>query len=207
MKQLPTLLYEEEQWQNGFSVVGMDEVGRGAFAGPVVVSGVSFVSPDISMKEYLLTLGINDSKKVSPKNRALLSSIIKEQSVWHTSFIDVEVVNEIGIGMATFEGMKEVYRVLQEKVDNPYLLIDAFEIPDLKNQKGIIRGDSISLSIAAASIIAKVERDNYMEIIGEEYPHYEWGVNKGYGTLKHRTALKEYGLSPYHRTVFCQSSL
>ncbi len=212
---LPDLSYETPLWDQGFSVIGIDEVGRGAFAGPVGVGGVVFSSNlKQKEKEYLLSIGINDSKKLSKKRREELSLVIKKLAqCWHISLIPVSTINKIGIGKATYEGMREVAEELFRKIQNPYLLIDAFQIPDKMfspaaakamagKQKGIIRGDSRSISIAAASIIAKVERDKVMTDLSAKYPEYGFEAHKGYGTLNHRNALKEFGPSFSHRTQF-----
>jgi ribonuclease HII len=184
-------------------------VGRGAFAGPVGVGGVIF-EPNMSLsdREYLLSLGINDSKKLTPKKRAELSKILKTICLFEVSMICVDIINEVGVGKAVFMGMKEVADKLCKKTKNPYLLIDAFEIPGVhkEKQKGIIRGDSLSISIAAASIIAKVERDRLMEKFSDVHPKYDWVKNKGYGTLNHRRAIAEFGLTTLHRVAFCKNS-
>ena len=208
---LPDFTYEIPLWQKGFSIIGIDEVGRGAFAGPVGIGGVVF-SPKLSLpkRSRLLELGINDSKKLSPKKRIELSKIIKDLCLaYEISFIDVKTINEIGIGKATFMGMREVAINIIHKLrtKNPYLLIDAFEIPGFANQKGIIRGDSLSISIAAASIVAKVERDMLMDKLSDYFPVYGLSKHKGYGTALHRKAIVEYGLSTLHRTDFCQKTL
>ena len=204
---LPDFSYESVLWKKEHSVIGIDEVGRGAFAGPVGIGGVVFEPKmDPEEKEKLLSLGINDSKKLSPKKRQKLADIIKEAAIfYHVSLISVDTINEVGIGKATFMGMREVAVVLSKKVKNPYLLIDAFEIPGMTHQQGIVRGDSLSISIAAASIIAKVERDSVMEELSSKYPAYLWENNKGYGTLKHRQAIAISGLTELHRSDFCRN--
>ncbi|MDO8269653.1 MAG: ribonuclease HII [Candidatus Levybacteria bacterium] len=212
----PDLTYEESLWKKGFNVIGIDEVGRGAFAGPVAVGGVIFPSTlNPSEREHLLSCGINDSKKLSAKKREELALQIKNiASSYSVSFIDVATINEIGIGKATFLGMRKVAAKLSKSLKNPYLLIDGFEIPGFDNptltkvlsgkQKGIIRGDCLSISIAAASIIAKVERDTLMLELSSKHPLYAWENNKGYGTLIHRRAISRYGITELHRKVFCR---
>lgn len=206
---LPDLAFEEKLWKEKFQVIGIDEVGRGAFAGPLTVCGAIFNS-DMTLedKKYLLSLGINDSKKLSPKKRLELSEILKQVCKYEMSFINVETINKIGIGRATFLGMTQVYEKLKSKVKNPHLLIDAFEIPGLNiPQSGIKFGDSLSLSIASASILAKVERDKLMETLSIKFANYGWEKNKGYGTLHHRRAISRLGLTSFHRVQFCASSL
>lgn len=207
MNKLPDFSFELPLWQKGFSIIGIDEVGRGAFAGPVAVGGVVFPSNlTHSEMDHLLSLGINDSKKITAKKREELNLRIKElATTWHISFVPVVRINEVGIGNATFEGMREVVEALKHKTRNSYLLIDAFKIPEIAvPQMGIIRGDSLSISIAAASIIAKVERDKLMAELGLKYPKYEWEKNKGYGTLIHRKAIAKYGQTSHHRVDFCR---
>jgi len=124
MKKLPDFSYEKLYWEKGFDVVGIDEVGRGAFAGPVTVAGVVF---NPRFKTQLLSLGINDSKKLTPKKREYLSSKIKEiADHFYISFTDVSIINKIGIGKATFLGMREVADNTSQKTKNPFFLIDAF---------------------------------------------------------------------------------
>lgn len=207
----PDFYYEKALWQKGFEIIGIDEVGRGAFAGPVCVGGVVFdYNLSSKVKNYLSTIGINDSKKLTHKKRESFASIIKEYAAFYdTVFIDVPTINKIGIGKATFLGMQKLTQNLQLKIQNSknlHALVDGFEIPNLKiQQTGIVRGDSLSISIAAASIIAKVERDQMMRELGSENPNYQWEKNKGYGTLYHRTAIVQHGQTPLHRTDFCRN--
>lgn len=208
MKPLPNFFFEVPLWKKKYTVIGIDEVGRGAFAGPVGVGAVIF-DPKLNARDekYLLSLGIDDSKKLSSSKRKSLASIIKEfADSFAVELIDVSVIDDIGIGKATFLGMKKVAEKLSKNTKNPYLLIDAFEIPEVSMpQNGIIRGDSLSISIAAASILAKVERDMVMEQLALEFKNYDWESNKGYGTLNHRKAIAEFGLSKFHRRQFCRN--
>jgi len=221
MPTLPHLDYEIELWNKGYTVLGMDEVGRGAFAGPLVVAGVIF-EPTMNDERItkLLSYGINDSKKLEPGQRKVLSKIIqKECFAYSISTIPVAKINRIGIGKATYSAMREVARNLMGKsqVSNVkgqllrhFLLIDGFRVKyirriGLSNQRGIIKGDSISLSIAAASIIAKVYRDNHMIELSNKHPEYMWNKNKGYGSLAHRNALRQYGKCILHRNDFVEN--
>lgn len=209
---LPDLKFEEELWKENYTVVGIDEVGRGAFAGPVGIGGVVFPSNLSEIEKHkLLSLGINDSKKLTAKKREYLSEIIKEKCLaYDVCFIDVATINKIGIGKATFLGMQQIVQSVNDKLktSNLFLLVDAFEIPNLKTpQKGIIRGDSLSITIAAASIIAKVERDMLMDKLGDSFPDYGFQAHKGYGTLKHRQAIYRFGVSPNHRIDFCKNTV
>ncbi len=207
MVNFPNFAYEDPLISEGFVPVGIDEVGRGAFAGPVGIGGVVFPKLSEKDKKELLELGINDSKKLTPKKRLELSIILKQICLFEVSFINVETINKIGIGNATFLGMQEVARKLLKRVEKPFFLVDAFTIPKVANQKGIIRGDSLSISIASASIIAKVERDVLMENLAKIYPNYGFEHHKGYGTSVHRKNIKKYGASCEHRVAFCSRTL
>ena len=204
-------------WEKSFTVIGIDEVGRGAFAGPVGIGGVVF-SPNMSSKEEkkILSTGINDSKRLTPKKREYLAEIIKENCLaYETCFIDVETINAIGVGKASFMGMREAASNLKFKISNLklknkelFVLVDGFMISSLTlPQQNIIRGDSLSISIAAASIIAKVERDMLMDKLGFEFPNYKFEQHKGYGTALHRKAISSFGVSQNHRIEFCKKTL
>lgn len=209
-KNLPTLNIEKDLWNKGFIVVGIDEVGRGSFAGPLVVGGV-ILKPNLNILqlEKLQNLGINDSKKLTPNKRKLLNKSAQEFLFYSDlQYISVEKINEIGIGKATTLGFEEVARKVFGKVGNNkvFFLTDAFSIPSVSKsmQLNIIGGDSTSISIAAASIVAKVDRDNHMVKLSEQYPEYGFEKHKGYGTLEHRNKLKLHGPSPIHRPDFCK---
>lgn len=194
----PTFEHEQLLWQQGLKhIAGVDEVGRGCFAGPVVAAAVILPST------FTATDGINDSKKLSPKKRKELETIIKKHALAYSiAEIPVDVINNVGIGKATQQAF--VHAINSLSVPPDHILIDAFFIEGLnKNiQKPIIHGDSISLSIAAASIIAKVYRDELMERVHEKYLPYDFATNKGYGTKKHQDAIRTFGLSDFHRTSF-----
>lgn len=230
MNGLPNLSEERRLWKKGFIVIGIDEVGRGAFAGPLCVGGVTF-SPTTNYERItkLLSYGINDSKKLKPSARKMLSKIIQKESLaYYVSTISVPKINRVGISKATFMGMRDVVKNLRETLrlastrlsasanarsghapdsSKVFILIDKFYVKylkgvGLKNQWGIIHGDQISLSIAAASIIAKVHRDNQMGRLSDKYPAFKLRRNKGYGTLFHRQALGEFGKTKIHRIQF-----
>ncbi|MDD2823077.1 MAG: ribonuclease HII [Candidatus Daviesbacteria bacterium] len=194
----PTLDIEKELWSQGYNLIcGIDEVGRGCFAGPVVAGAVVFP------KDIVLPEGIADSKLLTPKKREILSKIIKEVALfWAVGEISVESINEVGIGVSTNLAFLEAIKNLGKTPD--YYLIDAFFIKDLdkKNQKPIPSGDKICASISAASIIAKVYRDDLMRKLSQVYPQYGFEQNNGYGTKDHRDALKKHGLCEFHRTSF-----
>lgn len=186
--------YEYEYEKFGY-VCGIDEVGRGPFAGPVVACAV--ILPANSQILYL-----NDSKKLSEKKREELYDIIMKEAVAVGIGIrDAGRIDEINILQATYEAMRDAIANLKVKPD--VLLNDAVTIPgvDIK-QVPIIKGDAKSVSIAAASIIAKVTRDRMMVEYDAEYPGFDFASNKGYGTQKHIDALREQGPTPIHRRSF-----
>lgn len=194
----PTFAEEETLWHKGIKhIAGVDEVGRGAFAGPVVTAAV-ILPPD-----FPRNLGIHDSKLLKKEKREELSEIIKQKALAYAiTEVCVDCINNDGIGKST---QKSFVNSIVSLIVNPdFILVDAFYIQDIdKNiQKPIIKGDQKSLSIAAASIIAKVYRDNLMDELHKKYPEYNFSLNKGYGTLLHRNAIKTYGLSAIHRTSF-----
>jgi len=187
-------------------VAGIDEVGRGSFAGPVmagcVVFGEKTKIPD--------GLKIDDSKKLRPLERRRASEWIKRNTLaWGIGGAPVSVINRLGMAKATKMAFRRAISQANRRLDGriDFLLIDAFFIPYVrglrrKNQQAIINGDEKSFSIAAASIIAKVERDRQMLRFSRKYPKYGWGRNKGYGTRQHQQALKKYGMTRYHRKAF-----
>lgn len=207
MKTSFTPSFDEEKflWDNGYDyVLGIDEVGRGAFAGPVVAAAVVFSKNHVVNSLHK----INDSKLLKPSMRTSLDRVIR-QTCLHFGIgeVSTEIINTEGIGKATFLAIqKAILQALAgiEKTAKKFLLVDGFRIPHIKNieQKGIVKGDQKCLSIAAASIIAKVYRDKLMQNFHIQYPHYDFFTNKGYGTAFHRKALQQHGLSKLHRTSF-----
>lgn len=195
---LPTLQFETTLWNLGLNFVcGLDEVGRGCFAGPVVVGAVIFP------KNCQLIKGIADSKLLKPEVRERLSEEIKKcASAWSIAEIDVETINQIGIGKATQLAFLKAVKSLS--IPAEFLLIDAFFIDNLDKriQKPIIGGDKLCASISAASIIAKVYRDELMKKLHDSFPQYGFDQHKGYGTKLHQEAIKKHGLSTLHRTSF-----
>jgi ribonuclease HII len=213
----PTFQFERSLWKKGFNLVaGCDEVGRGCFAGPVVAGCVVF-PPNLKIPKKIY---INDSKKITSKRREKSSLWIKKNALaWGTGESSAALINKIGISKATKRAFRLAIknaktRILHLGSNIDFLLIDAFYIPFVrglrrKSQKAIIDGDEKSLTIAAASIIAKVYRDKLMEKIGSRirYGKYYWVNNKGYGTKKHQEAIKKYGLTGYHRKQFVETFL
>ncbi len=195
---IPTLDFEKQLWNLKYAnVCGLDEVGRGCFAGPVCTGAVIF-KPDSRIPE-----GIRDSKLLTPKKRQKLSQEIKNSCfAWSIGQSSVEMINELGIVGATQSAFYQSVQNLNIPPD--FLLIDAFFIDGIEKekQKPIIHGDSLCLSIAAASIIAKVYRDELMEKLALEYPEYGLENHKGYGTKQHREAIKKHGLTDIHRKSF-----
>jgi len=190
------LIYERKLWAAGNEhVAGVDEVGRGPLAGPVVTAAV------ILPHDFKL-LGVDDSKKLSPKKRDELFDQIKEAAIcWAIGRREPERIDEINILEATKEAMLDAINNLSIKPD--HVLIDAVKLKALTiPQTAIIHGDATSVSIAAASIIAKVTRDREMVEISKIYPGYSFESNKDYGTAAHYKGLKEQGPCPIHRRTF-----
>lgn len=194
----PTLDIETKLWNSGYEcVAGLDEVGRGCFAGPVVVGAVIF------SKDCVIPKGIADSKLLKPRQREKLAEEIKKCAIcWAVAEVSVSAINKAGIGKATQIAFRKAVKNLSKKPD--FVLIDAFYIKHFKrkSQKPIKDGDKICLSISAASIIAKVYRDKLMKNLAKKYPQYGFAKNKGYGTRSHQEAIKRYGLSRIHRKSF-----
>lgn len=189
-------MMEYERKHSGCAyIAGIDEAGRGPFAGPVVAAAV-ILDPE---KEILY---LNDSKKLSEKKREELYDEITEKAVAvGVGMCDNNVIDEINILQATYEAMRQAIANLPVRPD--YILADAVTIPDiLIPQEAIIKGDAKSVSIAAGSIIAKVTRDRIMRRYAEQYPEYDFASNKGYGTAAHIKALKKYGPTEIHRRTF-----
>lgn len=188
--------FEKEALENGYSLVcGVDEAGRGPLAGPVCAAAV-ILPIDCEIE------GLNDSKKLSEKKRDLLYDIIKEKAVAYSiALVDEKTIDEINILQATFKAMREAISSLDPKPD--IALIDGNARPCSGiDELPIVKGDAKSMSIAAASILAKVTRDRLMLEIDEKYPEYQFKKHKGYGTKLHYEALEKYGPSPVHRMTF-----
>ncbi|MCL2456400.1 MAG: ribonuclease HII [Defluviitaleaceae bacterium] len=182
-----------------FPIAGVDEVGRGPLAGPVVACA-------LILPEGLVIEGVNDSKKVSEKNREKLSRIIKESAVSYSfGIIEPEEIDRINILQATLKAMSIAIEKLS--VAPKIALVDGISPPKIENVRVICvpKGDSFSHLIAAASILAKVERDNIMNALHAANPEYCWDANKGYGTAAHIAAIKSHGICAAHRKTFCRS--
>ena len=206
VKKKPHFSEEKIHWDNNINyVIGIDEVGRGAFAGPIVAAGVVY---PLNFEHPFLQ-EVNDSKLLKPKQRELCSELIKQHAMhWTIESIDIAYINKHGIGKANTAVFRKVLNKLISKFEIPnyFVLIDGFHrkyLPGgIKKQKGIIKGDQKSLSIASASIIAKVYRDNLMREANKSFPNYLFAQNKGYGTSIHRKAIETYGISKFHRISF-----
>jgi len=188
--------YERNAYTNGCNfVAGIDEAGRGPLAGPVVAAAV------ILPHDFKL-LGLNDSKQLNEKTREHFFTIIKEEAIsYGISVIDNKKIDEINIFEATKLAMREAFDQLTPQPD--HLLLDAVQLNRLPcSAESLIKGDAKSITIAAASILAKVTRDNLMKEIHTEYPIYDFASNMGYGTKHHMDMLVEAGASPYHRKSF-----
>lgn len=187
--------YELELWNKGINLIaGVDEVGRGPLIGPVVAAAV------ILPKDFVLE-GLTDSKKLSEKKRESFYQIIKEKAISiGVGIIDEKRIDEINIYEATKEAMIMAINNLNPKPE--HVLIDAMPLDLTIPTTSIIKGDLLSISISAASVIAKVERDHMLYAIDKEYPMYDLKNNKGYGTKKHLEAIKKYGITKYHRLSY-----
>ena len=185
-------------------IIGTDEAGRGPGAGSVYAAAVHF--PSINSKIINLLEDLDDSKKLTEKKREELCDVIIENSIYAIYSVSVEEIEKINILQASLLAMKKSVLDVQNqlKSDNIHVMIDGRQlIPQLNlSQEYIIKGDSKSASIAAASILAKVSRDRYMAEIGKEFPQYDFAKNKGYLTKAHLDAIDKYGLCKYHRPAF-----
>lgn len=196
MSGIDMFFYENLQKQQGFQMIcGVDEAGRGPLAGPVCAAAV-ILPEDVNVP------GLNDSKKLSDKRRREIFPLIKEQAIAYcVAFSTEQEIDEINILQATFLAMQRAIDGLQVKAD--FALIDGNREKDFGLPvKTIVGGDGLSASIAAASILAKVTRDDYMLELAEKYPQYGFDVHKGYGTKAHYEALVQFGPSEVHRMTF-----
>ena len=192
------LAYEKDLYAKGYEYIcGIDEAGRGPLCGPVVAAAVILKKGD-------KIEGVNDSKKLSEKKREQVYEAIKERAVaYSVGIVDEKTIDEINILEATRLAMKKAVEGLGTKAE--YALVDAEKkVPIDIPYTPIIKGDALSESIAAASIIAKVTRDRMIVELDSKYPEYNFAKNKGYGTKEHTDAIKKYGLCDAHRRSFCK---
>ena len=188
--------YEQNAELRGYKAIcGVDEAGRGPLAGPVCAAAV-ILPPDTIID------GVNDSKKLSEKKREALFDVIKETAVSYCiAYASVEEIESLNILNATMLAMKRAVEGLDVKAD--YAMIDGNKMPQLEiDGETIVKGDAKSMSIACASILAKVSRDRLLYEYAKEYPQYQFDKHKGYGTTLHREAILKYGPCPYHRMSF-----
>ncbi|MFR6009350.1 MAG: ribonuclease HII [Christensenellales bacterium] len=180
-------------------IAGVDEAGRGPLAGPVVAAAAILNVDD----DFIY---LNDSKKVTPKRRDILYNDIMNRTIYGIGIVSAEEIDEMNILQATYKAMRMAIDKLSKRPE--VLLNDAVIIPGIDesiHQEKIIKGDAKSVSIAAASILAKVTRDRYMEELGEKYPEYGFEKHKGYGTKAHIEVIKKYGITPEHRKTFLKN--
>ncbi len=198
---MPDFELENSCIANGFShICGVDEAGRGPLAGPVCAAAVI-------LPHGCELPGLNDSKKLSPKKRDALFLPIQQQAVaFAVAFATVQEIEQLNILNATFLAMSRAVQALQSPAD--FALIDGNRLPQLNIPcRAVVKGDSLSMSIAAASILAKVSRDRLMPQLDAEYPGYGFAVHKGYGTAAHIAKIKELGPCPCHRLSFLKNIL
>ena len=195
---LPSLDFEKNLWKKGIDyIVGIDEVGRGSWAGPLVATGV------ILPKNFKIPQGFADSKQLTKKSRESFDKYIREIALGlYISQITNITINKVGLSKSTQIAFRQIINRIKPKQE--FVLIDAFHIKYLKKSKqtAIIKGDEKCASIAAASIVAKVYRDKLMENYKNIYPMYGFEMHKGYGTKFHQEAIQKYGFCQIHRTGY-----
>ncbi|WPX97133.1 ribonuclease HII [Candidatus Bandiella euplotis] len=193
----PNLFYEKKL---GGIALGVDEVGRGCVAGAVVAAGV-ILNDQVDVTE------INDSKKLSANKREKIYSQLINQCIYATAYCSVEEIEKLNILQASLLAMRRVIAKIQQQHQFDHVLVDGNISPDIamNNITTIIGGDGKSLSIAAASIVAKVTRDKMMEQLDKEFPQYQWKQNKGYCTAQHSRAIREHGICVHHRRSFLKN--
>ncbi len=198
---MPDSSFENAARADGYSVIcGIDEAGRGPLCGPVCAAAV-ILPPDCVID------GLNDSKKLSEKKREVLFDVITDRAVsYGIAMATAKEIDEINILQATFLAMRRAVAALSVQPD--CALIDGNGKPGLAmEQRTIVKGDSKSVSVAAASILAKVTRDRYMLLMDEQYPQFGFAAHKGYGTKLHYERIKQFGLCPEHRRTFLKKIL
>ena len=196
---MPDFSLETKYFERGLrSIAGVDEAGRGSWAGPVVAAAVVF-----EKKKWpnIVNIGLDDSKKLSPKRRRDFFDIIQDNADVGVGLASVVEIDQINILQATFLAMDRALGNLQVTPD--YTLIDGDKVPPVRYRaEAIVKGDSRSISIAAASIVAKVTRDALMIELGLNFSNYAWERNMGYGTKKHKEGLERFGVTEHHRKSY-----
>lgn len=207
---------EKHKFFQGYRyVIGCDEVGRGSLAGPVVAAAVilDFFNKDFITRRRDWLAEIRDSKQLSPIKRSTLARLIRQEAVgWGIGVVDSAVIDKINIHQASLRAMKLAVMALERKVPfetlgKMFVFVDGkFIIPGLKyNQEAVVGGDALIVSLSAASIVAKVYRDNLMIKLDRKYPDYTLAQHKGYGTTQHIDQIQRFGLSPIHRVSYCDN--
>ncbi len=182
-------------------IIGVDEVGRGALVGPVVSCALLL---DKEIKNNVLHKQINDSKKLTEKKRTILSEFIRENSIFSIGMASNMEIDRLNILNATILSMKRA--LIKLSISKNIIKIDGPKIFDLNERTFFVKkGDQKSVSIAAASIVAKCYRDKIIKKLAISHPLYQWEKNKGYGTKSHIDAIKKFGVSPLHRKTFCRN--
>lgn len=192
---------EKISQENPFTkIIGVDEAGRGPLAGPVTAAAC-YIPPELY--SHPIMVQINDSKKLSPKKREkIFDELIKLPIIYRTGYASAQEIDKYNILQATFLAMRRALAIFEK--ENAFVLVDGNRsIPFIRHpQTTVVSGDAQSLAIAAASIIAKVSRDKFMNIIDDVYPLYDFAGHKGYGTKSHIASIKEHGPCPQHRKTF-----
>ena len=197
----PDLTFEVELWREGRQfIAGVDEAGRGALAGPVAAGAVVLSGEATFLTTQLV--GVRDSKVMSADDRERWAAVIKKCAVsWGVGFASANEIDQVGIVPATWLAASRALKQLDCSLD--HILVDYLTLPDIQiPQTALVKGDARSLSIAAASILAKTARDAILVEMGKEFPGYDFGSNKGYGTLTHRKAIATQGPCMQHRCSF-----
>ncbi len=201
-----SLKHEHKYYGMGYHhIIGIDEVGRGPWAGPVTAGAVCLPLAQADLTKVLK--GVRDSKKMTPRQREALDKTIKDVALtWGIGSASSDEIDEFGIVPATHMAMRRALDEAMKKANfvPDALFLDDMLMPELRDihQVSLIEGDSRTLSIAAASVIAKVHRDEFMLELDAEFPHYGFADHKGYGTVQHQQALKQYGVLPIHRHYY-----
>jgi ribonuclease HII len=197
-----SLMLENTYFGQGYrKIVGFDEAGRGAWAGPVF-AGAACLPLDRDDLAHVLK-GVRDSKLMTPRQRSKMVEVIKTTAVaWGVGSASNSEIDILGINAATHLAMQRALAMAQVEPD--FLLLDSLRWPEMEHipHLRIAKADSLSLTVAAASVLAKVSRDEYMREISADYPHHHFSDHKGYGTAKHMAALDTYGVTPLHRSSF-----
>ncbi len=212
---MPDFELEKPIWEKGHTVIGIDEVGRGCLAGPIVLGAVCFRPLSAEIQSRIMALGVRDSKQLSEGKRAKIAEELQSFPITtHTVSISVPTINSVGIMNAWRSGIVKLFDLCRlDFPDDPFtLLVDGPDVKAIPYKEDVtsipvIKGDSKSVAIASASIIAKVTRDMFMSALSRRFPAYEWHRNKGYGTKDHRTAITDHGITPWHRLLFVRSVL